>query len=141
MNHYTLRLVSGRVIDLEAESLYPGIHSSYGEAYRIPFGNGSEYVKTSAVESIVEVPIIPPKKKWDDADLDILYANGMSVRGYNCLKRAGLNTVQDVLDYVEKHGNLQKIRNMGPSCECNIRKAMKDVYGLDMYTGEVTDDT
>jgi DNA-directed RNA polymerase alpha subunit len=65
----------------------------------------------------------------------------MSVRGYNCLKRAGLNTVQDVLDYVEKHGNLQKIRNMGPSCECNIQKAMKDVYGLDMYTGEVTDGT
>ncbi len=137
MNHYTLRLVSGRTIDIETESLYAGFHSSFGETYSIPLVNGTEYVKANAVESIVEVPIIPPKKKWDDADLDILYANGMSVRGYNCLKRAGLNTVQDVLDYIEKHGNLQKIRNMGPSCECNIRKAMKEVYGLNMYTGEI----
>lgn len=59
------------------------------------------------------------------SDLDL------SVRSYNCLKRAGIDTIEDLL---QKDGyDLQKIRNMG-------RKSLKEIYnkvhekGFDFYS-------
>ena len=37
----------------------------------------------------------------------------LSVRSYNCLKRAGFNTVNDVVSAIERREDLYKIRNLG----------------------------
>ena len=41
-----------------------------------------------------------------------------SVRAYNCLKRAGIHTVQDLVN--KKEGEVTKIRNLG-------KKSLKEV--------------
>ena len=45
----------------------------------------------------------------------------LSIRSYNCLKRAGLQTVQDILD----RGTLQGIRNLGPGCIAEIEEQLR----------------
>lgn len=51
---------------------------------------------------------------------------GLSVRTYNCLKRAGLNTLNDILDYSDSKG-LYKIRNLGLTSFYDLKKAVQDV--------------
>ena len=41
-----------------------------------------------------------------------------SVRSYNCLKRAGINTVEDLIDRTEE--DMMKVRNLG-------RKSLEEV--------------
>lgn len=45
----------------------------------------------------------------------------LSVRSYNCLRRADIETVQDILDYLDRDGTLRHIRNLG-------RKSIKEIY-------------
>lgn len=45
----------------------------------------------------------------------------LSIRSCNCLKRAGIKTVQDILDYIDEHGTLIHIKNLG-------RKSMFEIY-------------
>lgn len=45
-----------------------------------------------------------------DAGIDSLE---LSVRAYNCLKRAGYNTVNEVISAIEHREDLMKVRNMG----------------------------
>ena len=53
-----------------------------------------------------------------DADIEEL---GLSVRSYNCLKRAGCVTVRDVLKLLGEDGQgLRKVRNLGASSEKEI---------------------
>ena len=42
----------------------------------------------------------------------------LSVRSYNCLKRAGINTVEDLIDNSEE--DMMKVRNLG-------RKSLEEV--------------
>ena len=44
----------------------------------------------------------------------------LSVRAYNCLKRAGINTVEDLISRTE--GDMIKVRNLG-------RKSLDEVIG------------
>ena len=52
---------------------------------------------------------------------------GLSVRSYNCLKRANCNTVRDILDYIgeDEHG-LMKIRNLGKRSEQEIKEKLQE---------------
>ena len=63
--------------------------------------------------------------------MDISELN-LSVRSFNCLKRAGCNTVGDILERMEEEGNgLRKIRNLGTRSENEIREtvdALKESY-------------
>ena len=56
----------------------------------------------------------------------------LSVRSYNCLKRAGCNTVGDVIRIIESEENgLKKIRNLGSRSEAEILERIqcfKDEY-------------
>lgn len=45
----------------------------------------------------------------------------LSERSCICLKRAGIKTVQDILDYIDKYGNLLHIKNLG-------KKSMFEIY-------------
>ena len=47
----------------------------------------------------------------------------LSVRSYNCLKRADLNTVEDIL----KRGTLEGIRNLGPRCIEEIEDRIREL--------------
>jgi DNA-directed RNA polymerase subunit alpha len=57
----------------------------------------------------------------------------LSVRSYNCLKRAGINTVQELCDKTPE--DMMKVRNLG-------RKSLEEVLaklkalGLSLNTGE-----
>ena len=56
-----------------------------------------------------------------------------SVRTYNCLKRAGINTVGEILAFIKEDGNgLRKIRNLGGKSENEILECIqpyRDKYG------------
>ena len=60
-------------------------------------------------------------------EIDITEMN-LSVRSYNCLRRAGCNTVGDILDLMDEDGNgLRKIRNLGSRSEAEIREMLKSI--------------
>ena len=53
---------------------------------------------------------------------------GLSVRSYNCLKRANCNTVQDVLNCIGEDGlGLKRIRNLGTRSESEIIEKLQDI--------------
>ena len=61
-----------------------------------------------------------------------------SVRAYNCLKRAGFNTLGDILYFDQKQGNIEKpfayqswrhIRNMGRKTLIEVAKTVFDYCG------------
>ena len=62
-----------------------------------------------------------------DEEIDSL---DLSVRSYNCLKRAGYDTVNSVVNDVDRREDLLKVRNMG-------RRSMDEVMlKLFLYTYE-----
>ena len=140
MNHYTLRTVSGAEYSFDGQSIteFMMVSSSLGDIFVINMGNATITIRESTVESITEARIPEKWDEWANVDIDCL---DLSVRSFNCLRRAGIDTVKDILVYMEKHGKLSGIRNIGPSSQCEIYKKLKSQYGLDMRTGEVTDDT
>lgn len=64
-------------------------------------------------------------------DLEIAELN-LSVRSYNCLKRAGCHKVRDILSFMDEEGQgLRKIRNLGLRSEKEIIERieeMKEIY-------------
>ena len=72
------------------------------------------------------------KKKENHEELRKAYLNteitelNLSVRSYNCLKRAGANTIGDILKLTDEEGNgLRKIRNLGSRSEKEILEAVR----------------
>ena len=57
----------------------------------------------------------------------------LSVRSYNCLKRAGINTVEDLASKSE--GDMMKVRNLGRKSLEEVLKKMKDL-GLALQPSE-----
>lgn len=52
----------------------------------------------------------------------------LSVRAFNCLKRAGCNTVQDIYSCMGEDGQgLRKIRNLGSTSENEICEKLKEL--------------
>jgi DNA-directed RNA polymerase subunit alpha len=70
---------------------------------------------TDAVKGLMKQNNEDPKQKVLDTSIDDLE---LSVRAYNCLKRAGINNVQDLINKSENE--MMKIRNLG-------RKSLKEV--------------
>ena len=76
----------------------------------------------SESESIMAVPTDSEKEKVLDLTIDEL---DLSVRSFNCLKRAGINTVEDLIGKSEE--DMMKVRNMG-------RKSLEEVIAkLDSF--------
>ena len=60
-------------------------------------------------------------------DLELSDIN-LSVRSYNCLKRANCNTVGDILDLMDEEGNgLRSIRNLGSRSETEIKEILEEL--------------
>ncbi len=80
----------------------------------------------SETESIMAEKKDNEKEKVLDLTIDEL---DLSVRSYNCLKRAGINTVQDLINKSEE--DMMKVRNLGrKSLEEVIAKLDSFGYGL-----------
>lgn len=69
------------------------------------------------LELITKTKGASPYQHIDIAELDL------SVRAYNCLKRANINTVQDILDRLEE---LPRIRNLGARAYAEVMDKMKE---------------
>ena len=66
-----------------------------------------------------------PNRNKEYLKADITELN-LSVRSYNCLKRAGCNTIRDVLSLLDEEGSgLRNIRNLGSRSEEEILNAIK----------------
>jgi DNA-directed RNA polymerase subunit alpha len=57
----------------------------------------------------------------------------LSVRSYNCLKRAGINTVEDLANKTED--DMMKVRNLGRKSLEEVLKKMADL-GLALQPSE-----
>ena len=61
----------------------------------------------------------------DDASIEVL---GLSVRGYNVLKREGVSTVGELLAFYRDRGeDLDQVRNIGPAAQ-EIRDAVARLH-------------
>lgn len=58
-------------------------------------------------------------KQMRDQDIDVLE---LSVRSYHCLKRANINTIGDIIEYVESGQDLRHIRNCGMRSVAEIKE-------------------
>ena len=73
------------------------------------------------------------QRSSDGLKTDITDLN-LSVRSYNCLKRAGCNTVGDILRLLEKdEGGLRRIRNLGVRSEAEILKNVERYRGNTLW--------
>ena len=87
----------------------------------------SENAKTAEV--MVEKPD-DDKEKALEMSIDELE---LSVRSYNCLKRAGINTVQELIS--KSPEDMMKVRNLGRKSLEEVLAKLKDL-GLELRTGD-----
>lgn len=94
---------------------------------------------TQEINSLGEIKLwleMMPKGLYDYFHKPICKQNievlNLSVRGYNCLKRANINTIEDLLKKSEE--DLQKIRNMGSHTLYEIKSKLKEL-GLESSNG------
>ena len=58
-----------------------------------------------------------------------MYKRQLSVRSYNCLKRAGINTIQELTDKTE--AEMMKVRNLGRKSLAEVKNKL-DQLGLSL---------
>lgn len=52
-------------------------------------------------------------KNYNGLSSEAIDVLDLSVRSYNCLKRSGINTIDDLKAYLDANGSLEKVRNLG----------------------------
>ena len=90
---------------------FDALYEKYGSRLRFPVYLG---------KSLTEAPL---------EDLEL------SVRSYNCLKRAGMQTVGDVVERINGRTDLLKIRNLGMRSADEIMEAIM-VYQYSLLSDE-----
>ena len=90
---------------------FDALYEKYGTRLRFPVYLG---------KSLTEAPL---------EDLEL------SVRSYNCLKRAGMQTVGDVVERINGRADLLKIRNLGMRSADEIMEAIM-VYQYSLLSDE-----
>ena len=99
---------NGSMLPQDAVSLAASILVSHFELFE-------ELSKIASEENVFAEKVEEPKNKYQDMTIEEL---DLSVRSYNCLKRAAINNVQDLVNKSENE--MMKIRNLG-------RKSLKEV--------------
>ena len=87
------------------------VYAKYGKQLRFPVYLG---------QALTEAPL---------EDLEL------SVRSYNCLKRAGMRTVGDLVEGIDGRTDLLKIRNLGMRSANEIMQAVME-YQYDLLSEE-----
>ncbi|MDD3048912.1 MAG: DNA-directed RNA polymerase subunit alpha [Bacilli bacterium] len=77
---------------------------------------------TDAIKGLMKQNLEDPKQKALETSIDDLE---LSVRAYNCLKRAGVNVVQDLINKSE--AEMMKIRNLGKKSLKEVIDKIKDM--------------
>lgn len=88
----------------EAAEIYGVVTETYGAIFGF-----REYVRDEPIFTLEEV--------------------NPSVRTYNCLKRSGINTLNELSDYSEM--DLKRVRNLGPKCYEEVIELCK-LYGISL---------
>ena len=73
---------------------------------------------------------VPLPEKTDNKGSIPVEMLGLTVRSYNCMKRAGCRTLDDVVS-LAKDGELLKIRNLGRKCLSEILLIVREMSGED----------
>lgn len=61
-------------------------------------------------------------------------ALNLSVRSYNCLRRAGWNTVGEILSHIDSWQDLMQVRNLGRTSAVEIMNHLR-AYQVALLTG------
>ncbi len=81
-----------------------------------------------------EINLIQPQGKQEQEDSETKHVHieelGLSVRAYNCLKRAQINTVADLLAYSQE--DLLEIKNFGQKSAEEVVEALRNRLGLNL---------
>ncbi|PLS69195.1 MAG: DNA-directed RNA polymerase subunit alpha [Cyanobacteria bacterium M5B4] len=81
-----------------------------------------------------EINLIQPQGKQEQEDSETKHVHieelGLSVRAYNCLKRAQINTVADLLVYSQE--DLLEIKNFGQKSAEEVVEALRNRLGLNL---------
>lgn len=89
-------------------------------------------VLVSLFTPLQEITLAPPKELLEDDGDETKQIHieelQLSVRAYNCLKRAQINTVADLLDYTQD--DLLEIKNFGQKSAEEVVEALKRHLGL-----------
>ena len=93
-------------------------------ASRRPSGT-SDYIQCSVNESVTD-----EKEKVLEMNIDELE---LSVRSYNCLKRAGINTVEELINKTPE--DMMKVRNLGRKSLDEVLAKLKEL-GLSLNDSE-----
>ncbi|WP_434565016.1 DNA-directed RNA polymerase subunit alpha [Thermoanaerobacterium thermosaccharolyticum] len=90
---------------------------------------------TSFAENYNDMEVLVEKsEKKADKPLDMTIEElDLSVRSYNCLKRAGINTVQDLVQKTEEE--MMKVRNLGKKSLVEVEQKLK-ALGLSLQKSE-----
>ncbi len=91
------------------------------------FTNLSETVATQSIVREKSQDVDPPALKLTIEELDL------SVRSFNCLKRANINTVRDLID--KTPDEMMKVRNMGKKSLDEVQNKLA-MMGLSLATEE-----
>ena len=112
-------------------SLYP--NEAVSLAAKVLSEHLSLFIDLSENAKTAEVMVEKPdddKEKALEMSIDELE---LSVRSYNCLKRAGINTVQELIS--KSPEDMMKVRNLGRKSLEEVLAKLKDL-GLELHTGE-----
>jgi len=87
---------------------------------------------SSLIDGEIEEEVIPPVPKTEDLLIEELQ---LSVRAYNCLKRAQIHSVSDLLQYSPQ--DLNEIKNFGQKSADEVFEALKNKLGITLKNPKI----
>jgi DNA-directed RNA polymerase subunit alpha len=87
---------------------------------------------SNLIEGEIEEPVVSPVSKTEDVPIEELQ---LSVRAYNCLKRAQIHSVSDLLQYSPQ--DLNEIKNFGQKSADEVFEALKDKLGITLKNPKI----
>jgi len=95
------------------------------------------------IKDINSINIWKAKECSDNANETFLSADinelNLGVRSFNCLKRAGCNTIQDIINCIGEDGQgLRKLRNLGSRSESEIMEKLQEYKELCVELGKAS---
>ena len=88
-----------------------------------------QQIMKKAIKIRVKIPVVENNliltENFSDIAIEELQ---LSTRGYNCLKKAQINTVADILNY--SSDELNQIQNLGQKCVDEILESLQNKFGI-----------
>jgi DNA-directed RNA polymerase subunit alpha len=117
------------------ESLTIDIWTNNSISPEDPLQESSKFIVnifSNLIEGEIEEPVVSPVSKTEDVPIEELQ---LSVRAYNCLKRAQIHSVSDLLQYSPQ--DLNEIKNFGQKSADEVFEALKDKLGITLKNPKI----